>query len=253
MRPIIAKLEELLLAGHAFNVSESALAVRLPFDAAPKPCARHQGCSGRVPEIVLGDRFGASASRDIVVAETQAAFERGRVCRSPGTPRSRGAIITQRYGRPSRADATRSRSRSDRGAVSRFKPDAGAIGSGFCRDPEPVEHRDREAGHDSSKRSGSGRRVGRDKPLAPQSQIDTVRIRPESAEKQKKGRVDRGPSLREETPETGEQYSVSLRRKLSVQRSRFKCAAHNERGFAPRNEGAHCNCCKIAIGWAAGL
>lgn len=53
---------------------------------------------GRMPDIVLGDRFGASAGRD-VVAETQAAFERAGFIVGRNTPFA-GGFITQRYGRP---------------------------------------------------------------------------------------------------------------------------------------------------------
>ncbi|HET7409165.1 MAG TPA: N-formylglutamate amidohydrolase [Paracoccaceae bacterium] len=55
---------------------------------------------GRVPEIVLGDRFGASAARDIV-AETQGAFEAMGFIVARNAPFA-GGYITQRYGRPSR-------------------------------------------------------------------------------------------------------------------------------------------------------
>lgn len=53
---------------------------------------------GRMPDIVLGDRFGASAARN-VVAETQAAFERAGFIVARNTPFA-GGYITQRYGRP---------------------------------------------------------------------------------------------------------------------------------------------------------
>ncbi len=55
---------------------------------------------GRTPEIVLGDRFGAAAARDIV-AETQAAFEAAGFVVARNAPFA-GGYITQRYGRPSR-------------------------------------------------------------------------------------------------------------------------------------------------------
>lgn len=53
---------------------------------------------GRPPEIVLGDRFGASAARS-VVAQTQAAFERAGFVVARNAPFA-GGYITQRYGRP---------------------------------------------------------------------------------------------------------------------------------------------------------
>jgi N-formylglutamate deformylase len=55
---------------------------------------------GRCPEIVLGDRFGASASRTVVSA-TQAAFEREGFVVARNAPFA-GGYITQRYGRPAR-------------------------------------------------------------------------------------------------------------------------------------------------------
>lgn len=55
---------------------------------------------GRAPEVVLGDRFGAAAARDIV-AETQAAFEAQGFVVARNAPFA-GGYITQRYGRPSR-------------------------------------------------------------------------------------------------------------------------------------------------------
>lgn len=55
---------------------------------------------GRTPEIVLGDRFGASAARGIV-AETQAAFEAAGFVVVRNAPFA-GGYIVQRHGRPSR-------------------------------------------------------------------------------------------------------------------------------------------------------
>jgi N-formylglutamate amidohydrolase len=55
---------------------------------------------GRCPEIVLGDRFGAAASRALV-AVTQGAFERVGFVVARNAPFA-GGYITQRYGRPSR-------------------------------------------------------------------------------------------------------------------------------------------------------
>jgi len=56
--------------------------------------------NGRVPEIVLGDRFGASASRTLMAA-TQLAFEAAGFTVARNAPFA-GGYITQRYGRPSR-------------------------------------------------------------------------------------------------------------------------------------------------------
>lgn len=55
--------------------------------------------SGRIPEIVLGDRFGSAASRSYM-AETQAAFERAGFRVARNAPFA-GGYITQRYGKPS--------------------------------------------------------------------------------------------------------------------------------------------------------
>jgi len=55
---------------------------------------------GRCPEVVLGDRFGGSASRSLV-ALTQRAFERAGFVVARNAPFA-GGYITQRYGRPSR-------------------------------------------------------------------------------------------------------------------------------------------------------
>ncbi|MEO1274906.1 MAG: N-formylglutamate amidohydrolase, partial [Pseudomonadota bacterium] len=55
---------------------------------------------GRSPDIVLGDRFGAAATR-ATMASTQAAFERAGFLVARNAPFA-GGYITQRYGRPSR-------------------------------------------------------------------------------------------------------------------------------------------------------
>lgn len=56
--------------------------------------------SGVRPEIVLGDRFGASADSDIV-DEIEAAFQNAGFVVSRNAPFA-GAYVTQHYGRPSR-------------------------------------------------------------------------------------------------------------------------------------------------------
>jgi len=56
---------------------------------------------GRLPEIVLGDRFGAAAARG-VIGRTQAAFERAGFTVARNAPFA-GGYITQRYGRPAEA------------------------------------------------------------------------------------------------------------------------------------------------------
>lgn len=58
-----------------------------------------RGSTGR-PEIVLGDRFGASASNE-VVDQIEAAFSSAGLRVSRNTPFA-GAYVTQAYGRPSR-------------------------------------------------------------------------------------------------------------------------------------------------------
>ena len=55
---------------------------------------------GVLPDIVLGDRFGAAASREITT-ETQNAFQRAGFTVARNAPFA-GGYITQRYGRPSR-------------------------------------------------------------------------------------------------------------------------------------------------------
>jgi N-formylglutamate deformylase len=56
--------------------------------------------NGRSPDVVLGDRFGASASRALV-AQAQRAFEAAGFTVVRNAPFA-GGYITQRYGRPSR-------------------------------------------------------------------------------------------------------------------------------------------------------
>ncbi|WP_146346398.1 N-formylglutamate amidohydrolase [Phaeobacter marinintestinus] len=56
--------------------------------------------SGRRPQIVLGDRFGAAADSD-VVERIEAAFSAAGLVVSRNSPFA-GAFITQAYGRPSR-------------------------------------------------------------------------------------------------------------------------------------------------------
>ncbi len=55
---------------------------------------------GKLPEVVLGDRFGAAAGR-AVIALTQRAFETAGFTVARNAPFA-GGYITQRYGRPSR-------------------------------------------------------------------------------------------------------------------------------------------------------
>lgn len=59
----------------------------------------HGKSMARVPDVVLGDRFGVSASPDIVAA-IEAVFERRGFVVARNTPFA-GAFISQQYGRPS--------------------------------------------------------------------------------------------------------------------------------------------------------
>ena len=75
------------------------LAVLYDCHSMPRDALRSvQRVGGRRPEIVLGDRFGASAA-PWVMAETQAAFERAGFVVLRNAPFA-GGYITRRYGRP---------------------------------------------------------------------------------------------------------------------------------------------------------
>lgn len=95
--PYHAKLEELLLR------ARSTFGIALLFDCHSMPSEALRAAPrvrGRIPEIVLGDRFGASAARHLM-AETQIAFEEAGFTVARNAPFA-GGFITQRYGRPSR-------------------------------------------------------------------------------------------------------------------------------------------------------
>ncbi len=95
--PYHAKLESLLMRAR----SEFGAAILFDCHSMPSDALRAAPrVRGRVPEIVLGDRFGAAATRDIV-AETQNAFEAAGFVVARNAPFA-GGYITQRYGRPSR-------------------------------------------------------------------------------------------------------------------------------------------------------
>lgn len=95
--PYHAKLESLLARAR----SEFGTAVLFDCHSMPSDALRAAPrVRGRMPEIVLGDRFGAAAARDIV-AETQIAFEAAGFVVARNAPFA-GGYITQRYGRPSR-------------------------------------------------------------------------------------------------------------------------------------------------------
>lgn len=79
---------------------EKGLAVLYDCHSMPRDALRSvPRVRGRRPEIVLGDRFGASAA-PWVMAEAQAAFEAAGFAVVRNAPFA-GGYITQRYGRPS--------------------------------------------------------------------------------------------------------------------------------------------------------
>lgn len=76
-------------------------AVLLDFHSMPHEALENlAGAGSRRPEVVLGDRFGASCRRGIV-DELEAAFEGAGLVVSRNAPFA-GAYVTQHYGRPSR-------------------------------------------------------------------------------------------------------------------------------------------------------
>lgn len=94
--PYHGKLESLLLR------ARDAFGMAVLFDCHSMPSEALRAAprvDGRVPEVVLGDRFGAAASRALV-ALTQRAFEREGFVVARNAPFA-GGYITQRYGRPS--------------------------------------------------------------------------------------------------------------------------------------------------------
>lgn len=95
--PYHAQLEALLLR------ARERFGVGILFDLHSMPSEALRAAprvGGQMPEVVLGDRFGASASRDIVIA-TQDAFEAQGFVVARNAPFA-GGYITQRNGRPSR-------------------------------------------------------------------------------------------------------------------------------------------------------
>jgi N-formylglutamate deformylase len=93
--PYHAMLDTLLVrAREAFGIAVLYDCHSMPSEAlraAPR-------LSGRAPEIVLGDRYGAAAARGLV-AFAQNAFERAGFAVARNAPFA-GGYITQRYGRP---------------------------------------------------------------------------------------------------------------------------------------------------------
>jgi N-formylglutamate amidohydrolase len=95
--PYHAKLRELLSGAHR-KFGESVLidCHSMPHEAL-ESAARHGGLR---PEVVIGDRFGASAASDIV-ERVEAAFAAAGFVVARNAPFA-GAYIAQHYGRPSR-------------------------------------------------------------------------------------------------------------------------------------------------------
>ncbi|MEM1161210.1 MAG: N-formylglutamate amidohydrolase [Pseudomonadota bacterium] len=96
--PFHACLEALIAAA----VDRCGMALLFDCHSMPRDALRAAPrIGGRRPEIVLGDRFGASASREIAGA-VQTAFESEGFLVARNAPFA-GGYITQRYGRPARS------------------------------------------------------------------------------------------------------------------------------------------------------
>lgn len=96
-RPYHAALASLLEESHAtFGAAVLIDCHSMPHEA----LAGHHRLGQRLPEVVLGDRFGASAGRE-VVDRIEAAFVAAGLRVARNTPFA-GAYVTQAYGRPSR-------------------------------------------------------------------------------------------------------------------------------------------------------
>lgn len=96
-QPYHAQLESLLSRARA----QFGIAVLFDCHSMPSEALRAAPrVQGRCPEIVLGDRFGASASRALVT-HAQRAFEMAGFVVARNAPFA-GGYITQRYGRPGR-------------------------------------------------------------------------------------------------------------------------------------------------------
>ncbi|MBE1285339.1 MAG: N-formylglutamate amidohydrolase [Rhodobacteraceae bacterium] len=94
--PYHSALQRLLTqAGNTFGKAILVDCHSMPHEAIENFVSR-----GRKPEVVLGDRFGASASSD-VVDRIEAAFAAAGLVVGRNSPFA-GAYITQAYGRPSR-------------------------------------------------------------------------------------------------------------------------------------------------------
>lgn len=96
-RPYHEALQDLLDQAHqAFDQAILIDCHSMPHEAMDGVARK----AGRRPEIVLGDRFGAAASAD-VVARIEAAFTAAGFTVARNAPFA-GAYVTQAYGRPSR-------------------------------------------------------------------------------------------------------------------------------------------------------
>ncbi|MGX9352628.1 N-formylglutamate amidohydrolase [Shimia sp. W99] len=96
-RPYHAALAELLGGAHKMF----GRAILIDCHSMPREAVENVSrTSGRRPEIVLGDRFGAAAHPE-VVDEIEAAFVEASFAVSRNLPFA-GAFVTQHYGRPSR-------------------------------------------------------------------------------------------------------------------------------------------------------
>ncbi|WP_299814172.1 N-formylglutamate amidohydrolase [uncultured Jannaschia sp.] len=94
-RPYHAQLEQLMDAAHR----RFGQAVLLDVHSMPHEAIEGAGPQGATPQVVLGDRFGASAAADLMDRVEAVFAELGfRVARN--TPFA-GAYIAQTYGRPS--------------------------------------------------------------------------------------------------------------------------------------------------------
>lgn len=94
-QPYHERLDQLMSAAQA----QFGRAVLLDFHSMPHEALDSVSRPGhRRPEVVLGDRFGASADSDLVDALEEAFFDAGLVV-SRNAPFA-GAFVTQHYGRP---------------------------------------------------------------------------------------------------------------------------------------------------------
>ncbi|WP_170436444.1 N-formylglutamate amidohydrolase [Ruegeria arenilitoris] len=96
-RPYHARLKSLL----AESIDMFGQAILIDCHSMPHEAVAMAGNpKGRRPEIVLGDRFGASAS-GVIVDQIEAAFSSAGLTVARNTPFA-GAYVTQTYGRPAR-------------------------------------------------------------------------------------------------------------------------------------------------------